>query len=129
MREPTIDEQASLALTGVVSQTYTVGSAMYDGAAAHANILCAALATLERSEFDRGHNAPCLICGEPCSVLAGNPSRLGNDGWSHTGCLNNALKRVELLEEVAEAARRWGYTIPAIKNAITALAAADARPR
>jgi hypothetical protein len=46
---------------------------------------------------DHGHDAPCLICGEPCSALAGNPSlwplRLGNDGWHHTGCVNRELER------------------------------------
>lgn len=42
-----------------------------------------------------GHLDPCVICGEPCNSLAGNPSlwpvRLGNDGWRHIGCVNRLL--------------------------------------
>lgn len=39
-----------LALTGVVSRTYTKGSALYEGAAAHADALRAALESLEQYE-------------------------------------------------------------------------------
>lgn len=49
-----------------------------------------------------GHQEPCLICGEPCSSLAGNPSlwpvRLGNNGWHHVGCINKELAELARLK-------------------------------
>ena len=54
-----------------------------------------------------GHDEPCLICLKPCNTFAGNPSlwpvRLGNDGWHHVGCLNDALRELERLRAPPEA--------------------------
>lgn len=52
----------------------------------------------------KGHDEPCLICGEMCSSFAGNPGlwpvRLGNSGWYHVGCI---LDRLALLDSAQSA--------------------------
>ena len=64
----------------------------------------AARAELAAFREANGHNAPCVMCNEPCSALAGNPGlwpvRLGNDGWRHVACINKAL--AELAEARTE---------------------------
>lgn len=49
----------------------------------------------------QGHDEPCYYCGEPCSSLAGSPSRWplplchrddpGKVKWHHTGCVTDRL--------------------------------------
>lgn len=61
---------------------------------------------LEAELPQSGHGDPCVICGEPCSSLAGNPARwpvrLDNSGWRHIGCINKLLAEREALEAEVE---------------------------
>lgn len=62
----------------------------------------AAIERLRKEELPlNGHNAPCVICNEPCNSLAANPAlwpvRLDNAGWRHTGCVNKLLAELSRL--------------------------------